>query len=943
MRKWVVILLMLLCLAPPATAQRSQPKLVRSLLNRKQTAAQYVDQITNFFSQHRWAKGKELLDQGLEQYPDDAQLHFLAGRYWWNAKSYDKARYHLVKAVGINYHFVDAKSLLVNVEEITGNYSSAICYVNELLEVNPYWKGLWLRKVDLYKKMGNFEEANLLLKRLSVIYPNDASINNDVFDVLETTYQQARVSGDMNAAEESLRDIVRLTPTDTDYQLAYANLLIQKGKLNDALENLTAALNANPGNVALIKKTTDILMETGRSMGALALVRGQMAGNHSSELRQLYESLLAETARMENEADPYQLYTRVYNTEHSMEALQFLLTQSVKRGYYDDALFYIKEMRMRRGESPRWDMMEYEVYTQMGRHESASRVLDESLRRFPDDYDLNLAATRSRLSEASDQMSEQRYSQAIPLLEWIYRHSVDAEFKSIAVRRLALCYREANQPDKAVAMLRERLKTDPEYQVTMDYASLLVKQGKPEAALMALQASYNDATDSLAIRMLGNAIKETAYPYIKDRLENGALQGLQSVTDLVLAVDPTDYWGLRYSLRTADNPLPYAIRGIKAYPDDLTFPIKAANLLSERGEYDIALNVLRAYLPDFYADDDLQKVYVGISDEYASRLFKEKDYDRAESVLDSALVVRPLDPSARYTRGLVYEKRKQWDSAYVYQRSYVPGILEQDEFKSHINALRARTLHNTVDAGVDLFRFSDSDRFVGIASVGYSHSWKNDELQARVNYTGRDADWDESEQMYNSTGGRGFQFQAGWTHHFGQWVSANVGGGFATAYFPRWTADAGVTVHLPRDWDVGGSFLYRYLPDLSQMYGMNFEGSHTWNNMYAGARFTTGFLAGKVYFNGNARYRFYPFEGGRTYAEVQAGAGTAPELTFLNYYYSSAVFDHLNTFVAATFSWAMTHNLSLQLSGSWNTLYDQRASVSFRNMFLAHVSVSFAF
>ena len=923
--------------APP------QKKVVKELLHRRQSPSEYVEQITNFFSQHRWAKGKELLDEALELYPDDAPLQYQAGRYWWNAKSYDKCRYHLVKAVGINYHYVDAKSMLVNVEEITGNYSSAICYVNELLEVNPYWKGLWLRKVDLYKKMGNFEEANTLLKRLSIIYPNDASIDGDFFDVLETTYQQARVSGDLTAAEDALREIVRITPNDADYQLAYANILIRKGKMNDALDNLMSAVNANPGNVPLIKKATDILMETGRSTGALALVRGQMAQNKSPELRRLYDALLNETAYMENESDPYQLYVRVYNQDHSMESLQYLLTQSVKRGYFDDALSYIKEMRKRRGESPRWDMMEYDVYTRMGRTESAAKVMNEALVKFPDDYDINLSCSRVRLSEAGDAMSEERYSTAIPLLEWLYNHTVDPDLKAIAVRRLAVCYREANLPDKAVAMLKERLKTDPEYQVTMDYASLLVKQGKPEAAILALQASYNDATDSLAVQMLGSAIKETVYPYVKERLEKGALTGLQPLTDLILAVDPTDYWGLRYSLRTAEDPLPYAVRGVEAYPDDLTFPIKAANVLAERGQYDLAINVLRAYLADFPADDDLQRAYAGISDTFANKLFKEKNFDRAEAVLDSALAVRPLDPGVRYTRGLVYEKNKQWDSAYVYQRNYQPSVLEEDEYKAKMNGLRARTLRNSADAGVDLFRFSGANTLMAIATVGYAHSWARNEFQARVNYTGRDADWSDDLQMYNSLGGRGLQLMGGFTHHFGTGFSMGLSAGYGTKYFPKVVADVTSTIHFPLDWDMDIAMQLRYLPDESVMAALNLGATHTWANMYAGARFTSGFLDGKIFFNGSARYRFYPFEAGRTFVEVQAGAGTAPEISLLNYYYSSNVFNHLNSFAAASFSWAVSYNLSLQLSGTWSTLYNQTTSVTFRNMFLAHVSASFIF
>ena len=323
MRKWLLLIWMLLAVSAGMQAQNKK----NAIIPQRDKPGEYAEKVSNFFSQHRWAKGKELLDEAMEYYPDEAGLHYLAGRYWWNGKDYDKARYHLVKACQINYHYTDAKTLLVNLEEITGNYSSAICYVNELLEVNPYWKGLWLRKVDLYKKMGNFEEANTLLKRLAQIYPNDASINSDFFEVLETTYQQARQSGDQAAAEDALREIVRMTPTDEDYQLAYANILIHRGKMNDALDNLTAAINAAPGNVPLIKKATDILMETGRNTYALTMVRSQLALNRSAELEQLYQTLLAESARMENEADVYHLYPRTYATEKSLESLQYLLNQ----------------------------------------------------------------------------------------------------------------------------------------------------------------------------------------------------------------------------------------------------------------------------------------------------------------------------------------------------------------------------------------------------------------------------------------------------------------------------------------------------------------------------------------------------------------------------------------------------------------------------------------
>ena len=939
MRKWLLILFAVVLVGTAAV-----PPPAGNIFRRRQLPSQYVDQVTNFFSQHRWAKGKEVLDKGLELYPNDANLQYLAGRYWWNGKNYDRARYHLVKACQINYHFMDAKSLLVNVEEITGNYSSAICYVNELLEVNPYWKGLWLRKVDLYKKMGNFEEANTLLKRLSQIYPNDASVNSDYFDVLETTYQQALVSGDLSTAEDALSEIVRITPNDADYQLAYANILIRKGKREQALDNLIAALDANPGNVPMIKKATDILMETGQNMGALALVRTHMAQHRSSqELQVLYQTLLAESARMENEADPYQLFSRVYGQSGSSESLDYLLTQSVRRGYNEDALFYIAEQRKQKGPSPHLVMLEYEVCRRMGRQEQAIQALDEGAAMFPDSYDINLAYSRLKLSEASDNMTAGQYARAIPLLEFVRERCEEDELRQLAIRRLSVCYRETNQPQLAEQTLRERLRFDPEYAVTVEYAELRKKQGHTPEALDALAASFHESQDSLSRRKLASAYVEMAYPYIRDKMQGGSFEGVLEVCNQVLVMEPDDYWALRYAINASRHPLPYVERGIAAYPEDISFPIKKAQLLAQSGHFLPALDVLRPLMDRYPEDDDLNKTFASIADDYAMVKYKERDYDTAAAYLDTALMLRPLDSPIRYNRGLVYERQKQYDSAYVYQRTYQPSLLEQKEFKAHMDALQARTRHQTVDAGFDVYRFADNTHLVGIASLGYTRSTFRSEFQARINYTGRDPEWDEVEQLYTAVGGRGMQFQLGYTRHFGADWSLMGSGAYATAYFPYWSANVQLTRHLPWDWDVDAGLQYRLLQDKENMYALSLGATHSWEQLYAGGKFMTGTVHNRWFFNGSGRLRYYPIDGGRSYVEVQAGAGTAPEIDFINFYYKSSVYNHLNSFVAIAGQWSVLYNLAFQFSGSWNTLYDQRTSVSYRNMFFVHASLLLSF
>ena len=150
-----------------------------------QTPEQYAQIVQEHFANEEWEAGKELLEEGLQKYPNVSDLEWLMGKYWFHEKNYDQSRYHLVKAIDDNYNNVNAKHLLVDVEDITENYSSAICYVNELLEVNPYWRGLWRRKIELYRKQNNDVEADRLLKRINQIYPNDTILRKDYIYSME--------------------------------------------------------------------------------------------------------------------------------------------------------------------------------------------------------------------------------------------------------------------------------------------------------------------------------------------------------------------------------------------------------------------------------------------------------------------------------------------------------------------------------------------------------------------------------------------------------------------------------------------------------------------------------------------------------------------------------------------------------------------------------------
>jgi tetratricopeptide (TPR) repeat protein len=214
----------------------------------------YYDRAQKEFGKQRWNEGKEIIDAGLKRFPDDSNLNTLAGKYWVHYEQWDKARFHLVKAINEYYNNVEAKQMLVSVEDITGNYSSAICYINELLEINPYWEGLWRKKIELYKKQGNTYEANRLFKRLQQIYPKNQEIKDAYYYELELEYARQSKAGNLVAKGDALRELTKLNPQNVDYQLALINHYYNANLLEKAIDQASLALAQNPGNIEILRR-----------------------------------------------------------------------------------------------------------------------------------------------------------------------------------------------------------------------------------------------------------------------------------------------------------------------------------------------------------------------------------------------------------------------------------------------------------------------------------------------------------------------------------------------------------------------------------------------------------------------------------------------------------------------------------------------------------------
>ena len=536
----------------------------------------YAKIVQEHFANEEWEEGKTLLEEGLGRYPKVSDLQWLMGKYWHHKKDYDQARYHLIKAIEDNYNNVNAKQLLVDVEENTQNYSSAICYVNELLEVNPYWRGLWRRKIDLYRKQGNDVEADRLLKRINQIYPNDTILRKDYIYSMELGYQHMKKGGNRKEAINTLTELIKAAPGNEQYYLDIINLQLQEGNQEAALGWASNGLSEIPGSYSLISKKVGILGELARYPEALVFMRDQMRKNNSAALRQLYNHILLEAAQAERQRDPYVLYGIVYdNGKNNKEALDYLLNTSVTRGYSDDAFYYLREAKKKYGDTDKGILYkEYLLYRKMNEKDRAFSTLNKLYELYPDDYDILLAICEQHMEKAERLIELGLHAEALPHTQFIIQKQVDSEITGIAWERALGCYISMKKYNEALAALDTLTTRYPEYENGIwKRAFILDKMDKTAEALdIYLSAIEHSDEDMRMFYVIG--YEELAIPYIKKCMEAGNTQRAHDTACKLVQLNPSSDLGLRYAINTSallkqyDKFQQYTEQGLQYYPNE---------------------------------------------------------------------------------------------------------------------------------------------------------------------------------------------------------------------------------------------------------------------------------------------------------------------------------------------------------------------------------------
>lgn len=929
-----------------------------AMFTKYRTSDYYEANTREHFRHNRWAEGKKLLDEGWKLYGDLSVMNELMGRYYYHYKQYDKARFYLVRALRDDKTNTQARETLVNVEEETHNYSSAICYINELLENNPYSRGWWRRKINIYRKQGNHVEADRLLTRLLQIYPNDNVVKKDIAYLNEQRLTKQRRDGDLSGQLESLQNLVKAYPNSTEYYLPLCNLLIQSGRNGEAAEIAGKGARLT-GSVELMKKRADILAEQGSYTEAINYLKEcqktHRAASLTSAINEI-ERMAAENAQLN---DPYTSMARLYAKQHSAEALTYLLNTSISRGYYDDALMYINEAKGKNNASQDLLYKEFIVNRRLGNKNAAFSILTKLFALNPNNEEVRDYLSEMRLETAKEQMAAGLYKDAILDLLFVQAYAVENDMRSSAMTRLYNCYMETKQYEKAHEQLKElKSQYDDEY-YAMQYATLLKTEGRTEAALAALAEAYSKTNDPQQARLIAYQYEEYALPYIKNMIDRGMIRSAHKAVKNALLICPTSNDLLHQAITTSDilGQKDYYEEMIHAgsakYPDDPFFIVKEADLLSAKGDHIGAVKMLRPALDTYIGDSALVRAFSENSQKLAMDQAKAKAYTSAIATLDTALLFHHHNRELLYTKGVIYEAMHNYDSAYVYQKYYTPTLMDFREHSRHLEELQGQSFNNEITVTYQQARPGSEDVISANAYASYLLKGENNDFTFSFSYAGRDGSAGENltkEEM--ESGGTGVMLGLDWHHRFkdSPWAFT-VGASWASKYFPEITLRATVEREMWDTWlfNIHGSFRrihaytrnYQWVPNSEKYYPTDPDSVYIatgWKHKYetliqvglSAQRTINRFVVqgavdafamkSKLYFNGQLKGQFFPVEGSRTHVFAAAGVGNAPQTELLDYS-MPAGFSKLNTFVGAGVTWFLNKHIAAGVAGTWYTMY----------------------
>lgn len=903
----------------------------------------YFEEAKKDIAEQNFSRAAKMSWRGLQLAPNDLDLKTLLGKANMELGRYDTARY-VLRQVYYKRGRPDRDVLryLVNIEQTTKRYSDAICYVNELLEITPYSRGWWIRKINIYKEMGNFEEAERALKRLYQIYPDDTEIQNEYNYIMLNDGNDAIDEKNYEQANEIYNTVISNDPTNRDAYMGVIRNEILMGNPEYALQYTNRALLELKEDRLLIEKKIGLLEQLGRHEEAISFIKNGI-DVPKDKFPQIHEKtlpyLMQQAASFNEYNDPYEINKKLYEENGNSDSQNYIINKAMGKGYDGDAKYILNKAIKRSPNNKKLQVQLMELYRPIKDKELFEREVIKLHEKYPNDTDITYDYNLIMYNRAKTYVEERQFDLALE----IYEDLVSApDFTKEAEQQIFGIYLELGKFDEATDQVDKLIGLEPDNpDHLLRKSSLYAKMELYEDALnitRGLEQSY-PLSEKYPRIYVGQTIDYARFLMKIQRYE----RALEVIEDgLTRQNNNKDLLNLAINASSAIPDYPKGINynrsALTFYPNNKNFKIKLSSLLAQNKEYDEAISVLDSLetvykydrkirnslaevlwyrarnhedegrideaLADFNLSDSLNPAEKYSLQRMVNLYIIQKSNQEALDTINKKIEKYPDDNFLKYKKGLVFELMKQYDSAYYYQQfREVEDPFEKQEWKLSLETLRAAKLKNKLaatytQANSDSIAFSTS-----LASFAYNYRYDDkNTFGAEVNYAARRS-------------GVGAQLGLNYARIFNPKLYADVGVMLGDRFFPKFILYGNAYKGLDNGYEAQAGLKYAYLQNNISFITLNLGASKTWEDIY---------LLAKVALMRDDKYTYFNFttqsqinvNARKDYVSFIVSFGSAPFNDQLPEG-AAAFLDFSNVLVGAGYGYNISPKTMLLINGSW--------------------------
>lgn len=908
-------------------------------------------------SRGNFAKAANYCEKGLKKSPLDMDLKEYLGKCYMELGQLEKARMTLLEVLKKSPRRVDARHYLINIETQEKRYYSAVCYANELLEITPYAKELWLKKVQLYNLMDNRVEASRTAKRLYQIFPVDKEVKSLFNNILRDDALSLTRSKDYAAAASQYERILESASTDPESYLNLINVFIKTGNYAAALSVADRGLQTLPTNMAILDKKIGLLDETHDYQKAIMVTEDRLRKGESAHYRKLLNYLTQKAARFYKNSDPYVLYGKIYDKNPGdKEAFDYLLATAISRNDYQRAEELISRGLKSNPNSKELLSRQLYVFEAQQQWEKSGNTIEKLHNLYPNDNDVKDRYHSWTYQKAKVDFNDKNYKEAL----WGFlKVSQSAEYERFAPQYIFAI--QSNQKEysaalKTIDQLIAKYPSDTKYK--LNKIDVLLSM---EAFDVAYNLAKTEWQNSPQKPEFTHMLNQAAMAYIKHLNTTEDYLNVKLVAEEWLNRDVQSLEAYNYGInaRVAMKQYEEAINFIQTHPlaqlKSKDLKLKLAGVYAAAGQHLQSSTVLKelheAYpfndslknnlveemllhaksLDDSSAFAQSQTVYEAVRSidpknslaaiKLTNILIASNELDRSMQIIDSALIYHDDQPDLLFQKGLIYEKKGDFKLAKVYHAKFMKPLNTEKNHRERLDYLEGKELKNQVNVSY-LNATSDSTILnTSVATLEYLKDVnKNNTVVARVNYAARKT-------------GVGLQAELDWYHTFKSKSSFVANVAVANQFFPEYKASFSYFKPIAKVWQAELGAKYAKLNDntnfLTGVVGLE----RTFDKVWVNARALLMKDETNFYHSVLAQSRFY-MKNEKNYLVVMASAGTAPENERLDFQFNTFT-SYINTMVGAGYYHYLNARTSLGVQGNWyNFKMQQNSYLNQYNLFL---------